>query len=138
VFLKPFALSLCLIFAALPTFAQQPGATNTVTKDPQAVSVLNQVFATAGGLTALSAIQDVTATGTITYFQPQGLEGAVTIRASGLGNFRIDSTLPAGIRSQAVSNDQVSVTTMGGGTLVLTNSQAPASPSRGGEQHGYR
>jgi hypothetical protein len=127
--LRPLTLSFCLIFAALPTLAQQPGAINTVAKDAQAVSVLNQVFATAGGFTALSAIQDATATGTITYSQPQGFEGTVTIRASGLGDFRIDATLPDGIRSQAVSNDQVSVTGVGG-SVVTMNSQAPACPSR--------
>ena len=38
-----------------------------MTKDPQAVALLTQFLNAAGGLSAISSIQDFTGTGTITY-----------------------------------------------------------------------
>jgi outer membrane lipoprotein-sorting protein len=128
--LRRLVLLLCFAYISFPTFAQQSSAPSTpVNKDPQAVSVLNQALAAAGGLSALTAIQDVTGTGNITYSQPQSLQGTVTVRASGLDSFRVDATLPAGVRSQTISHGQMSVTAVDG-TIAQLRSQAPASPSR--------
>lgn len=124
--LKRLAIPTCLALLAFPTPAQQ--APTTVTKDPQAVTVLNQVIGAAGGVTAISAIVDVIGTGNITYSQPSTLQGTLTVRGRGMNQFRLDATLPAGVRSQAISQGQVSATAVDG-TAVQINAQAPACPS---------
>lgn len=101
----------------------------TATKDPQAVSVLTQTLVTAGGLTALAAIQDVTGTGNITYYQPQNFQCSVTVRGRELDQFRLDATLPSGISAQAISNGQMTVK-LASGNVIPINSDAPPYSSR--------
>lgn len=73
--------------------------------DPQAVSVATQVLNAAGGLQALSTIQDYTATGQITYYWAgQEIQGPVMLRGRGLDQFRLDAQLPEGTRTWAVSH----------------------------------
>jgi hypothetical protein len=120
--LKRLALLFCLIFAVLPTLAQQ-----SVTKDPQAVTVLNEVLASAGNLSALSALQDATGAGTITYSQPAGVQGTATLRAMGFDHSRLDATLPTGIRSASISDGQI-VFKSENGTVSPLVAQAPLCP----------
>ncbi len=84
-------------------------------RDPQALGVLNQVLATSGGVTAFTAIQDFTASGTVTYFWAgEEVKGSVNLRGRGTDQFRIDASLPHGIRSWAVSNGTGSIKEMDG------------------------
>jgi hypothetical protein len=77
-------------------------------QDPQAVSILNQVIAASGGTQAISAVSDYTATGNITYYPGQQVQGTVTVRGLGTWEFRIDAVLPAGTRSLVVHQGIVS------------------------------
>ncbi|HEV2248759.1 MAG TPA: hypothetical protein VGW37_19110 [Terriglobia bacterium] len=82
---------------------QQATASRAAPQDPQAVSVLNQALSVAGGAAAISAIQDYSATGTITYNPDQNLQGSVLIQGLGSTDFRMDATLPDGVRSMAIT-----------------------------------
>jgi hypothetical protein len=125
--LKRLALLFCLLFAVFPTFAQQPVATTRVTKDSQAVTLLNQVLASAGGVSALLAVQDFTGAGTITYSQPQGVTGTVVVRGTQLEQYRMDATISSGVRSQSMSNGQLTLKREDG-TAVPLSVQVPLCP----------
>jgi len=76
-----------------------------VQRDPQALTILTQVLNAAGGGTALAAIHDMTATGTITYYWAgEEVQGTVTVKGRGTGQFRLDASLPDGVRSWGVNN----------------------------------
>ena len=100
--LKRLVFLSCIFLSATAASAQQ--TPTTVTKDPQAVSILTQSLNAAGGVAAIGTIQDYTASGTITYnWTDQPIQGPVTVRGKGLTGFRIDATLPAGIQTLAIS-----------------------------------
>jgi hypothetical protein len=102
-FLSIFPL---LTVLSLPALAQQaPSAT----KDPQAVSILTQALAVARGTTAVTPINDYTATGTIKYHWNPEVQGSVTVRGLGLDQIRVDANLSAGVRSWIISNGQTTV-----------------------------
>ncbi|MHB8527435.1 MAG: LolA-like protein [Candidatus Acidiferrales bacterium] len=83
----------------------QTSTQTTPTRDPQAVSILTQCLQAVGGTQAISAIQDFTATGTITYnWANQPVQGSVTVRGRGTGQFRLDANLSDGPLSWAVNN----------------------------------
>ena len=89
-----------ILLATLSTYAQQ--TSTTATKDPQAVAVLTQSLNAVGGLAAVTAIQDYTGTGNITYnWAGEQVQAPVTVRGMGISNFRVDSTLPNGTRTFA-------------------------------------
>jgi hypothetical protein len=93
-----FAFIFCLFLCALPIYGQQAqpsAAPPPATKDPQAVSVVNQALKVAGGASAISAIKDYTGTGSITYHMAQDIQGTVTIRGRRLSRLRIDASLRA-------------------------------------------
>jgi hypothetical protein len=86
----------CALLSIVPAWSKQPlpqqtqTATPTpATKDPQAVSILNQALSVAGGMPAISAIADYTATGNMTYYSSQDVQETVTLRGLGLGQFRM-------------------------------------------------
>ncbi|HKS80570.1 MAG TPA: hypothetical protein VJR23_03620 [Candidatus Acidoferrales bacterium] len=94
----------------------------TATKDPQAISVLNQSLNAIGGLSAIAGIQDYTGSGTITYYwADQPVQAPVTIRGMGLEDYRVDASLPEGTRTWACS-DGIS------GVLITPDGQTQASP----------
>ena len=96
-----FLLALC---AQLRCVAQQTSST-TVQRDQQAWTVLSQVVKAAGGQAALAAIQDITGSGTVTYYWAgQEVQGTVTLKGRGTGQFRLDAILTTGSRSWAVNN----------------------------------
>jgi hypothetical protein len=136
-----FGLLLSILLLNVPVWARQaqtpatppqdPTATTQppVTKDAQAVSVLNQALTAAGGTVAITTVADYTGTGTMTYHGANDVQGTVTVRSFGLGNLRIDAALPAGIRSEAISDGQITMKTEGGGVTQL-HRQAPMAPGR--------
>jgi hypothetical protein len=82
----------------------QSAIPQTLQRDPQAVAVLTQTLKAAGGIPALSAIQDYTASGSITYYWGDGEQGSAVVKGRGTGQFRVDASLSDGTRSWAVSN----------------------------------
>lgn len=94
----------------LPLLAAQPSATQqssttTVQRDQQALTIVAQVLKNAGGVAALSAIQDVTGSGTITYYWAgEEVQGTVSVKGRGTGQFRLDAKLSTGSLSWAVNN----------------------------------
>src|SRR5713226_10363550 len=97
-------LSFLLILSSSPRLSSQQSV-SAPQRDPQALTILNQVLGASGGATTLSTVQDATGTGTVTYYWA-GLQvqGTATARSRGVGQFRIDAVLPQGVRSWAVSN----------------------------------
>ena len=81
--------------------------TSPVQRDPQAIAILTQCLNAAGGIQAVSAIQDVTATGTITFdAMDQSPQGSAKIKLLGLHRFRLDASLPDGMHSYIVGKDE--------------------------------
>ena len=101
-FVRTYAAVFLSFALTISVLAQQTAP--SVQRDPQAIAILNQCLAAAGGIQAISAIQDVTATGTITY---DGLDqqGSATIKVLGLHRFRLDASLPDGSHSYVVGKD---------------------------------
>jgi len=92
----------------------------TVKRDPQAVAILMQALNAAGGVAALSAIHDFAGSGAITYYwASKEVQGNATIRGRGTGQFRLDTTLPNGVRSVAVNNGTGSVKEVDGTTTPI-------------------
>ena len=113
-----FLFFLGCMFSA-PLIGPQAAA-QTVQRDPQAVGILSQALSAAGGVAPLSAIQDFTASGTITYYWAgKEVQGSVTTRGRGTGQFRLDASLPNGVRSWAVNNGTGSVKEVDGTTTPI-------------------
>ena len=97
-----FVLSALLAAPAVPQIATTP-----VQRDPQAVAVLNQVVTAAGGSAVLGAVQDVTASGTITFnWAGVDVPGNATVKGRGITQFRLDATVSDGNQTWAISNGQ--------------------------------
>ncbi len=123
-----FCLLLSILLLTIPVWSQET-QTPTVTKDVQAVSVLNQALTAAGGTAAITTVADYTGIGTITYHGANDVQGTVTVRGSGLGSLRIDAALPTGVRSEAATDGQITIKTEDGGVTPL-HLQAPMNPGR--------
>jgi hypothetical protein len=120
-------VAFCILLLAIPSWSQQSSTTTTPTpapQDAQAVSALNQTLAVAGGTAAIRAIQDYTATGTISYFSQQDAQGPVTIEGMNGTEFRMDANLPVGTRSWAVADGVITTKNEKG----MVWSMAPKSP----------
>jgi hypothetical protein len=136
-----FGLLFSIVILNAPVWAQQtptltsssPDQTATtpspVTKDPQAVSVVTQALAVAGGVSNFSSIEDYTASGNVTYHQRANIQGTVTVRESGLVQLRVDANLSTGVRSESISDGQVTVKTENGPVGEVL-SPAPIYPGR--------
>jgi len=93
--------TLFVLSSSLNLSSQQ---TTAAQRDPQAVAVLQQCLNLAGGVSSVIAVADYTATGTVTYhWAGQDVAGNVTLRGRGLDQFRVDASLPTGVRSWAAS-----------------------------------
>jgi hypothetical protein len=116
------SFAIILFFGSL--FSQQSSSiypTQTAQRDPQAMTVLAQALNTAGGTSAITAIQDYTASGTITYYWAgQPVQGAVTIRGRGSDATRLDAVLPSGTRSFAVDEGVASIKEIGKETAPVS------------------
>jgi len=124
-------LSMLVLLVCLSLHAQQNLSGTTpapASQDTQAINVVHQALAVAGGDTAISAIRDYNATGAITYHLAQDVQGNVTIRGKGLEQFRIDANLPMGMRSQ-VMDGKITIK-MEDGRLWEPHSKVPMSPAR--------
>jgi hypothetical protein len=127
-----------LLLVVVPVWSKQPQSPpqtqpgtvpSPAPQDPQAVSVVNQALTVAGGTTAIIAISDYTGIGTITYHLAEDVQGTVTVRGSGLDQFRVDANLPNGVRSEAISGSRMQIKAEDGnvGSVI---SEAPTGPSR--------
>ena len=87
-----------VVVIAVPGQAQSQ---SSVTKDPQAVTILQQALSVAGGGAAISGIKDYTGSGTLVFHQRQdeAVSGTVTVSGRWLDQFRIDETTTSGVRS---------------------------------------
>ncbi len=113
-----------LLFSVTAIHAQSPTPT-TPTRDPQAVSVLVRCLAAAGGTQAITAIQDFTGAGNITYYSAgEQTQGSVTVRGRGLTQFRVDATLQDGVHSWIVSKGAAFQKTPDGSTSPLPSQNA--------------
>jgi len=121
-----FVLMLTFILCA-PLVGQQtlPTSTPQAQRDPQALSVVTQALNAAGGQAALGGIQDVAGSGTITYYWAgDQVQGNVTVKGRGVAQFRLDATLPTGIRSIKANNGAGSVSEPDGTTTPIPFYQA--------------
>lgn len=110
-----FAFGLLLLPAGV--LAQQP---STPTQDPQALSILRQCLQVGGGSQAIAAIQDFTASGSITFYWAGDEEkGSVTLKGRGLAEFRMDASVSTGIQSFVVSGSSASVKGIDGSTRTI-------------------
>lgn len=104
--MRSFRTAFSLFAAFLVTYATAAQSTansaTAIPRDPQAILVLNQAIAAAGGTASVFSVRDYTATGSITLPLAQSLEGSVTITALGLSERRMDIALATGTRSWAV------------------------------------
>ena len=117
------SFSLALLLNSAPLLSQQPSP--TAQRDPQATTVINLALNAAGGIAALSQIQDYTGSGTIVYsWADSQVQGSVTVKGRGLAQFRLDATLPAGVRSFIVSNGTGSLRELDGTTTPIPYYQA--------------
>jgi hypothetical protein len=87
----------------------------TVERDQQALTILSQVIAAAGGQNQITSIQDITETGTATFHLDQEVTTNIVVKERGLHQFRMDAELPEGRRSTVVNS--------AGGRLKEANGQ---------------
>jgi hypothetical protein len=98
----------------IPQQAQQVTTPPPAPKDPQAVSVLNQVLSVGGGAAAIKAVTDYTGTGNITYNWNPVEQGSVTVMGLGFDQFRVDANLSRGVHSSVISAGQTTTKTQEG------------------------
>ncbi len=125
-------LALVLLFSAIPTCLLSLSANAQQQQPPldsKAVAVLHQALSSAGGVPAFNAISDYIGTGSITYYQPETVQGNVTVRGRDLDYFRVDASLPVGDRSEAISDGEMTLKSPKG-TVDQAQWQAPIAPSR--------
>ena len=115
-----------LLFSA-PGRAQQPAkqspkpvaTTNRPihpTRDPQALSVLNQALSVAGGLEAIKAVKDYTASGTMPFgTTDQSSQVNLTIMEHRPFQFRMDANAPSGVTSLSIDHGKAKTMVADGG-----------------------
>src|ERR1700722_2251304 len=90
--------SVCIL-ASIPAAQQTPSAPPTVQRDPQAITILTQALNAAGGTSAVVGVPHYTATANVTYYWAgEQVEGTAVLKGRGTGQFRVDATLPDGMR----------------------------------------
>jgi len=113
-----------LIVLTSPSFTAQTStrAEQSFQRDPQALTILSKAVNAAGGLRALSAIQDFTASGTVTYnWGGDPAEGTVEVKGRGLSQFRIDAALSDGAHSWIVTSSSALEKHPDGSTSSMTS-----------------
>jgi hypothetical protein len=93
------------LFASKAALAQ-----NSVQRDQQALAILAQTIAAAGGRYLIASLQDVTETGTATFHLEQEVTGSVSVKERGLHQIKVDADLPEGRRSTVVNGAGGSLT----------------------------
>lgn len=99
--LRPFLLLLAPFLLPLTLLAQAS------VQDARALNVLTQALTAGGGAQAIAAISDYTGTGNITYYPGGPTQGTVTLIGTSSQEFRMDATVPSGLRSWAVHDGVV-------------------------------
>ena len=102
-------VALCVVmfcFAVVRSSAgQAPPQSASVQRDAQAIQILTQALSVAGGTTAIAQTHDYVAQGSITYYWAgEEVPATVTVKGRGTGQYRLDATLSAGVRTWAVSD----------------------------------
>src|SRR3972149_5517149 len=103
-FLRPLVLAF-LLFGPLPIWAQEISVEQAKRpepiRDPQALTIIAQSLAVAGGEQAFSGLHDYTASGRIVSYRSKDdqVYGTVTLRGRETRQFRMDANLPLGVRS---------------------------------------
>lgn len=99
---------LTLLASGSSALAQQ--AIVPAARDPLAINLLVQSLTAAGG-PAVSAIQDFTGTGNITYnWAGVAVSGSVKVYGKGLEEFRMESSMPAGNQILVVNGNEAILT----------------------------
>jgi hypothetical protein len=80
-------------------------ANGSVQRDPQALSILTQAIARAGGTTLLSSIQAIEERGSITYSFGDQVTAEVMVKTRGMHQLRIEADLSAGKRTTIINGD---------------------------------
>ncbi len=94
------------LLMSLPVVAQQPTPAMPAPRDAQAVLVLQRSLA---ALSGTAPVNDVTLSGTATRIAGSDNEsGTVTLKATAMGQGRIDLNLPSGQRSDVIDISQAS------------------------------
>lgn len=120
--------SFLLILSSSPRLNSQQ-STTTPQRDARAVDILKQCLNLAGGVSTIGAVADYTASGAITYhWAGKDVDGNVTLRGRGLDQFRMDASLPTGVRSWAASRG-VSSQLAEDGSVSRTRGFATLNPS---------
>jgi hypothetical protein len=107
-------LNLCL-----PAWSQQTSPVwvpPPAVKDPEAVRVLNQAVAAAGGFASIEAVTDYTALGSVSYptAPDENVSGTITINGRGLKQIRLDEQRPSGNYSESINNGAIAERTADG------------------------
>ena len=103
------SLILPLFLIALSSLSAQQTSQETKLpspqRDPEALALLSQALAAAGGEEAIRAVNDYTASGRFTFYQSKDeqIPGTVTLNGRGYGQFRMDTDLPDGRRSNSIT-----------------------------------
>lgn len=91
-------------FLGTPLVGQKQTA-GSAQRDPQALSILESSIKAAGGTDSLANVQDYVASGKIVYYWAgKEVEGHVTLEGRGASQFRLEASLPDGVRTWAVNN----------------------------------
>ena len=109
---RSFLFLLAVFLLPIPLLAQA----SSITQDARALNVLNQALTAGGGAQAIAAISDYTGTGNITYYPGGPTQGTVTVIGTSSQEFRMDATVPSGLRSWAV-HDGIVTTKNESGTI---------------------
>src|SRR5579885_2922746 len=109
-----------IFFAPPPISSQQKLA--SIQRDPQAITILTQALNAYGGASAISGILDFTATGNITYYWDEAVQGNLTMQGRGLHELRVDASLPHGMHS-SVTNANASFQKTPDGSVLQLPSQ---------------
>lgn len=113
-------LGVALIFAAISSVASGQAAQ----RDQQALAIMKQTVAAGGGQETLAAIQDLTATGTATYYSDDRLTGSVAIKCRGLNQFRLEADLSIGKRVMVANGNGGSLRDGNGGNWFIRRQSA--------------
>ena len=105
-------------------WAQQSATQSTTPppRDAQAVAVLNQAAAIAGGIAPISTVLDFTATGDITYYWAgQEVQGTVLLKGRGDSQLSLQATMPQGVRTVVISGGVGSINEVDGYVRKISN-----------------
>lgn len=91
------------IYAALFPLVS-PAQSAASRRDRQALTILGQALSASGGLSAVAAMRDYTASGRVTFRWDQVIDGEISITERS-SDIRIDASLPNGSRSWYILNN---------------------------------